>query len=543
MRREVLSVICVAGLLLSVSSAMGDFPQWRGPLRNGIVPGSAALVGGWAEAGPPKLWTSESVPLGEMGGMGSVVVADGRAYLFASIRVDTPRKERSFEPETLEKLGWTDRKVPDELAAKIEAARTGEELAKLKRDEKKKWIAAWIEREVPDAEQRKRLDRHIERRLGLGAKTLPWRLVKRLGGVEGKLFANEADLRAWMKREGIAEHAEEVLKYATSESRDVTDTLLCVDAATGGTLWKRQDVGCLNTWGSSATPLVHEGKVYYPGSAGLVRCLHASDGKHVWSRRVMDLPPDANDLKVNTALNGSMAAAGDVVLVTTPHLTALDAQTGEVRWSQPRASTRNSSPMVVEIAGRTLTLLNTGRSMICADVADGSMLWSVPASSASTPAVSGDVAAILTDKADGLGLVAYRIAIDGAKRLWSIQGISARGAAPVVHDGHVYAFGKPKSVCVEVETGKVRWEKRLRFGGYSSPVLADGKLFVNFGRTMGMVAAEPGACRVLAEKGLSLYKRSLDSPAIADRKVLLRSEEGIVCYDLRVGRETASAGR
>jgi outer membrane protein assembly factor BamB len=543
MKRKVFLGICVMGVLVLAWPASGGFPQWRGPLRNGIVPGSTALVAAWGEGGPAKLWTSEPVPLGKMGGMGSVVVSGGKVYLFASIRVDRPRKERSFEPETLDKLGWTDREVPDGLAEKIETARTSEELAKLKGDAKKKWIASWIARHVPDAEQRKRLDRHIETRLKLGDKTLPWRVVKLLAGKEGELFDSESSVRAWLEREGVSEQADAVLTYATTESRDVTDTLLCVDLATGRTLWKREDTGCLNTWGSSATPLVDDGKVYYPGSAGRVHCLRAEDGEHVWSQGVMDLPSDANDLKVNTALNGSMVSAGDVVLATTPQLTALDARTGVVCWSQSRTSSRDASPVVVEMGGRTMALLCTGRSLACVDVADGSVRWNVPASGRSTPTVVGDIATILTDKDDGLGLVAYRIGADEAERLWSIKGIASRGASAIIHDGHVYAFGKPKSVCVAVETGKVRWEKRLRFGGYSSPVLADGKILVNFGRYMGMVAAEPGACRVLADKGLTLYRRSLDSPALVDGRVLLRSEEGIVCYDLRAGKETAATGR
>jgi len=53
----------------------GDWPAWRGPLRDGIA--AESISESWPEAGPAKLWEQ---PTGE--GYASVAVADGSVYAF-----------------------------------------------------------------------------------------------------------------------------------------------------------------------------------------------------------------------------------------------------------------------------------------------------------------------------------------------------------------------------------------------------------------------------------------------------------------------------
>jgi outer membrane protein assembly factor BamB len=57
------------------SASTGDWPQWRGPNRDGVS-GATGLLADWPEEGPPLVWTAKG--LGR--GMSSVSVADGRIY-------------------------------------------------------------------------------------------------------------------------------------------------------------------------------------------------------------------------------------------------------------------------------------------------------------------------------------------------------------------------------------------------------------------------------------------------------------------------------
>ena len=57
----------------------GDWSQWRGSQRNGVVSEGVPLLRAWP--GPLLCWRSETIPSGDDGGHGGVVVADGKTYI------------------------------------------------------------------------------------------------------------------------------------------------------------------------------------------------------------------------------------------------------------------------------------------------------------------------------------------------------------------------------------------------------------------------------------------------------------------------------
>ena len=60
------AILC--GLLLALPVAAADWPQWRGPFRDGSSASSVPLADSWPEDGPKLLWESEIVPSGDDGG-------------------------------------------------------------------------------------------------------------------------------------------------------------------------------------------------------------------------------------------------------------------------------------------------------------------------------------------------------------------------------------------------------------------------------------------------------------------------------------------
>lgn len=68
-------VLSAASALAQVPSGPGDYPQWRGPNRDGIS-SDTDLLKEWPEDGPKKLWQVDSVGVG----YSSVVVKDGRLF-------------------------------------------------------------------------------------------------------------------------------------------------------------------------------------------------------------------------------------------------------------------------------------------------------------------------------------------------------------------------------------------------------------------------------------------------------------------------------
>lgn len=68
----------IAVLFTAACATADDWPEWRGPARNGLVEKSPAIVSSLTAQSP--LWQSEPIPSGDQGGRGSLAVRAGRVY-------------------------------------------------------------------------------------------------------------------------------------------------------------------------------------------------------------------------------------------------------------------------------------------------------------------------------------------------------------------------------------------------------------------------------------------------------------------------------
>jgi len=65
----------------AVAASMGNWPQWRGPLRDGISTDTGLLTT-WPAGGPPKIWTATGLGAG----FSSVAIVGGRIYTMGDRR-------------------------------------------------------------------------------------------------------------------------------------------------------------------------------------------------------------------------------------------------------------------------------------------------------------------------------------------------------------------------------------------------------------------------------------------------------------------------
>jgi outer membrane protein assembly factor BamB len=87
-------VLAAAALFGTPANTAADWPQWRGPGRNGLVDRSPALVASFAGQSP--LWQSEPIPSGDRGGRGSLAVHAGRVYGLASVPAEPALADQVF---------------------------------------------------------------------------------------------------------------------------------------------------------------------------------------------------------------------------------------------------------------------------------------------------------------------------------------------------------------------------------------------------------------------------------------------------------------
>ncbi|MCY3018043.1 MAG: PQQ-binding-like beta-propeller repeat protein [Planctomycetota bacterium] len=523
-----------------------DWPQWRGPNRDGVAPSSPKLADAWPKDGPKLLWKSEAISgeadggsvgnRGCVGGCGSVSVTGGRAFFFANCKYT--KDKVAFTTQVLKDLGWVEG-LTEELAKKIDKAYN----FNLKGAALEKHIGDFLATLDPaDASKfggmiRANLAMNWEDRYSCG---LLFKLSKmrdrEFDSVEAWNHATGADLL-----HGHGEHAGQIRNELNARGSRYMDTAFCLDAATGQELWRKEFPGsagadALNcSYGSSSTPTICNGKCYVAGSAG-VYCLAVKDGATVWQAK-------------SSFSNASpLVTSGAVFIATTDALCAFKAERGEALWSQPEVRNSSSSAILWNSGGKGCLLVNATvkghhSDLVCAEPESGKVLWRIRCgggSCYSTPAVCGDLAVVY-----GYGnIYGYRLTPQKAEMLWEGKFGGDRGASPVIYQDHVYivggAYGKPSARCLDLKTGEVNWEKSLDHSEVHSPTIADGKVFATiegYGekfplRTI-LYKATPERFAELGSTSPMAGVLCLNaSPAIADGKMFLRLKNLIACYDV-----------
>jgi len=505
--------------LVSGAAPSRDWPQWRGPDRNGVLSFSPPLMNVWSADGPPVLWDSEAIPSDDDGGHSSVVTAGKRAYVSVVWHREVASETRTIHDLTVRQLGHQSTAgLGAELTAKMEATRESipATLRGAKLDE---FIKEWLDANL-DVKQRQLYSGFISGRFKKGKLAIPLGDYAKIVPRQDKPFATEAEFKKWVDEQGFADYVKEaVLAAVTPTKRIAEDTVICLDLETGKTLWKTASPGEPRGRGCSSTPCVAGGRVFAMGSTHLYG-VDAANGTLLWSQSLPAKAPGSSPL-----------VADGTVVILAGRLAAFDAATGKKLWEQPKVAGNNSSPAAWSKDGRTVILCNSRNDVAGVDLKSGDVLWTAPGGGDSTPALAGDLLAVYSRNTK-VGLAGFKISATGAEKLWNIPLDPLRTqSSPLVHQGHVYLFDDGDHMCVKLDTGTIAWRQKVP-SNITSPVLADGKIFVlaNNGNNLLMVKATPDE-RV--ELGKAAVKALwVPSPCIADGKLLLRMKNGVRCLNL-----------
>ncbi len=509
----------LAVLLLASFTLRADWPQWRGAGGNGVASDTAPLLANWKGGEFKQLWDSEDIPSADDGGLSSVVVAGGRAYLSVVWVKEVPSETRQINELVLRQIGYQGTGgLGPELVKKMEETRLGLSPA-LRGKKLEDFAKEWIEANL-DKKQQGGYSGYVSGRFRKGALALPLDVLEKLDAQKQHIFASDAELRAWLVEQKFTEDVQkQILEAVPPTRRFAEDTVVCLDPATGRTLWKTVAPGEPTGRGSSSTPCVAGGKVFALGSVSAY-ALDAVTGKLLWSKPLPQKGPGS-----------SPCATEDAVIINAKNLYALDASSGQELWKVEKAGGGNSSPVLWTAGGRTFVVCHGRATLDALEVKTGQIAWSVPGGGDSTPAIRADLLAVQTRKPEA-GLVVYRIKPEGATRLWLAPYEAFRTqSSPIVDNGYVFLADNDVQLCFDATNGSQRWTATVP-GSISSPALADGKLFVmiNSGNNVQVLRAD-GTERV--ELGKANVKAAwVPSPTIADGKLFLRMKDRVRCYSL-----------
>jgi outer membrane protein assembly factor BamB len=478
----------IATTLSVATIAAGDWPQWRGPDRNGFVD-SGPLIESLPSEGLAPQWKVGPFAGGNSGGWSSPAIAGGRVYLYGHTKTKNPDADGLGPAQ----YPW----LPPEK-------RTGMTDAQYEQYEVKR---------RDESERRAKAYSYSERMLCVDLdsgdvvwdRTQPSKYTRFTQSgtpcvAEGRVFILGSQRTAW-----------------------------CYDAATGEVRWSRRLPGDFRDEHFSSSFAV-SGNVALV-SCGALTALSVQDGEVLWQ----------GEESLDFASHSSPAVwrAGDesVAIVNarggmTRGYGLLD---GRKLW-EAGTGAGQSTPIV---AGDLLLTYGSSRKsglsayQLSAGAVEKSpqLLWQFQraADSGSTPVVRGDAVFVQGDKR------LAKVDLSTGAAVWqTTMRISNPRYTSLVAAGDQVFYGWEGLLCFDAEAGRyeqlydaeVDFEGRL-IGGQD--LRAKLKLDQLAGDDGGLARAE----QIWQDKAIKSGPLGCSTPAVSDGRIVIRLRNAVICYDLR----------
>jgi len=314
------------------------------------------------------------------------------------------------------------------------------------------------------------------------------------------------------------------------------DNLLCLNAATGDPIWKRN----LDTHSGDSTPAIEAGRVYcMPSKAGIpqrvvkdsatAHCFDAATGNPIWQHK---LPDSSGDRQYGHA--GSPLIWEDLAFFNAGGGAALKKQTGEILWAHdgfPGLAT----PVVFQspATARPAVALFGGDRFVARDARSGQQLFEIPwktelAVNACDPIIFDSKLFICSNY--GLGLALYDISTNQPRLLWETGKNSGHSySSGFIRQHNLYAFTSRAFARLDPASGKAIWEDH---GGGTATLIGDKLIRVSETGSISIGSFSPDGFR--ATTTFDLSTRELKAPpAYSAGKLYVRTGEGrLTCLQL-----------
>lgn len=233
--------------------------------------------------------------------------------------------------------------------------------------------------------------------------------------------------------------------------------------------------------GPRCTPMLDGDLVYAQSCRGELQCLTQADGRLVWRTHFgTNYGAVFIGEKGNTpgagrhGNNGAPVIDGDWLYASVGStqdagMVCFNKRTGAERWRSGREVAAYAAPVVATLAGRRQVVNFMADALTAFDVTDGRQLWRVPVKTAfarhvTTPVIYGDLVIVSSHQ---YGLFAVRVepeasAASGfrATEVWKSTEAAMNFSCPVAVGDTLVGLGPAKDVvCVEMGTGKLRWQQ------------------------------------------------------------------------------------
>ena len=384
------------------------------------------------------------------------------------------------------------------------------------------------------------------------AKDSPWWRGPNVDGIAHagqtppKTWGADANI-VWKKRLPGEGHSSPCIwgdrMYITAGDREQgTVVLYCLALSSGAVIWEtvvspgpKYKMHADNST-SSSTPACDGTHVFvsYQTPADLRLAAVKLDGQVAW-HTVLAPYSSIQALAASPAIYRSLVIL-PVEGIPGSHMVAVHRGTGEIVWRTTLRKVKESyaSAAVLNVAGRDQLVLAGGETTRGYDPLTGALVWECDGPSTycnAMPVADGDTVyvtggwpkrAVLAIRADGKGDV------KGSHLRWSSDAKAGYVPSMVLHGGLLYAANDQGLLrCYAPADGRVQWEINFDNPVYSSPVIADGSLYLFDRKGNGYVL--PAGAALGAVTTNTLPHGVFASPVFKDGRMYLRTLGDLYC--------------
>ena len=333
------------------------------------------------------------------------------------------------------------------------------------------------------------------------------------------------------------------LEANAGDQKDLVRHLLCLNRKSGEIVWHKKfepklpehnyrGEGSYHGYAAS-TPTTDGERLYvFFGKSG-VFCFDLN-GEQLWQA-------DVGERTSGWGSGGSPLLYGNMVIINASvesgSLVAFDKLTGEEKWRAKGIGSAWNTPLLVPGKKSTELIVSIQNNVVGFNPDTGEELWradGVHRYVCPSAVYHEDVVYAI-----GGGHTSLAVRTGGRGDVTESHGVwrlnkGANVSSPIYYKGHLYWTRDGSTVCCQnPATGEIVSEERLQPGAgriWSSPVLADGKLYyVSQHNGTYVVAADP-ALELLAHNVLEDDdSRTNASPTVSNGQLFLRTDRNLYC--------------
>jgi outer membrane protein assembly factor BamB len=293
--------------------------------------------------------------------------------------------------------------------------------------------------------------------------------------------------------------------------------------------------------GSRASPVIDGGNVYLLNGHGVIGCFDAKSGEKKWSRAAKEFggSPGGWGYAESVLIHKNLAVykpGGKSCIV------ALDKAGGETLWKSTGfdAGPEYGSCIAVTFEGQPMFITGTSRGIFAVDANTGKYLWSNDFSAGNTancptPAYANGY--VFWSNGYGKGGICLKLKKEDGKVLadvaWTTKDLECHHGGYVIHQGHIYGNHGGGWSCLDLETGRKKWNERAV--GKGSLCFADGMLYL-FSESRGQAAlttCSPDGLELKGKVKVDGNGPSWAHPVVVGGRLYLRYDTTLYCFDVK----------